>query len=147
MICIEDIDEIQSRSIDRVILNELFIYGYDDKSADGNPIRVSMGPKGFGYSKGPATILNCHLPNGFYNLLNYKGINKYLCYLTFSVEGTNVQRYKIEVNNTVVIDKALNSAGKVTVYWTCPRQMLTSYKVVVYSDDNSATASGKIYGN
>ncbi|MCM1167791.1 MAG: hypothetical protein NC299_13890 [Lachnospiraceae bacterium] len=143
VICIENIDEMQSRSVDSCLIDEIRVYAYGGINDDGTPIKVTVGNV-YGYSKGPASYLYCRIPAALYDGMALHNYNKFLCYLTFSVKGTNIQRYAVKVNGTVVINQTLNSEGKVTVYWTCPRQKGTSYEVVVYSDSDSKTCTGRI---
>lgn len=143
VICIENIDEMQSRSVDSCYIDAIRVYAYGGKNDDGTPIKVTMGNV-YGYARGPATYLYCSVPTTLYDGMALHNYNKFLCYLTFSVKGANLQRYTVKVNGTVVINKTLDSEGKITVYWTCPRQKGTEYEVVVYSDTDSKTCTGRI---
>ncbi len=143
VLCIDDIDKMQTRSVSSSFIDEIRVYAYGGIDNEGKPIKVTMGGV-YGYAKGPATILVCRLPNALTSGMAIHGYDKYLCYLTFSVEGTNLQRYTVKVDNTVVINKTLSDEGKVTVYWTCPVKKSTSYEVAVYSDDNSKISKGTI---
>lgn len=137
-----DNDAQQARSINSLLLTSLSVYalGIDE---DGNASAYRINDE-YGYAQGPANILNCTVPQTFYQGMIDLGFEYYYNVLTFSVSGSNIYRVVLEVDGETVIDSSLSSSGNYTVTWATPRTTRSSYNLIVYSNNVSATAWGHI---
>lgn len=138
-----DIDEVHNRSITSCLLRNLTVAAYGGIGSDGNPIAYSINGE-YGYAEGASTILNCTLPSTFYQGMIDLGYNEFIGILVFSVEGTNLQRVVLEVDDDTKVNASLNSSGWYTITWTSSRKLSTAYELIVYSNNVSSAQWGHI---
>lgn len=133
------------RSVTSNMLNKLVVYAAK-KQADGTYTTYTFGDYPL-IENGPANILNCYLPDGYYQAMWNEGLDYFYCELTFTVKGTNLSRVKIEVDDDIVITgKVASSGGTYTAKWYSPRRETTTFSVVVYDINNvNAMSWGHIY--
>lgn len=149
VISITDLDELQGRTIYGTLLEELKVYaGKAEKDGTITPYTFGGSPL---IVEGPANILNCYLPNGYYQAMINEGMDYYVCYLTFKARGINLKRFTVEVDGQIVINQPVteNSATQeklVTVAWATARKETSTFEVVVYDNKNvSSAAWGHVY--
>lgn len=140
---ISDITEPQGRSITSCLLRNITVAAYGGIDSNGNPIANSINGE-YGYAEGPSKILNCTVPSTFYQGMIDLGYGEFIGILVFSVEGTNLQRVVLEVDDEVMVDASLRSSGWYSVTWTSPRKLSTSYELVVYSNNTNSAQWGHI---
>lgn len=139
------LDGMGQRSITSNLLKQLDVYAAK-KNSDGTYTTYTIGGSPL-TETGPANILNCYLPDGYYQAMLNEGLGYFYCELTFTVRGSNLKQYKLVVNDEVKYTGSLaSSGGTYTVYWVSPRQETTTFDIIAYDSNNTSSAAwGHIY--
>ena len=64
--------------------------------------------------------------------LTASGCNRFIIKLTFQVVGTNISRYELESNGSVIAGGSLTQAGTYTLQWIVPKEY-TTYGLTIYA--------------
>lgn len=113
--------------------------GFDKK---GNPIGIEVNDE-YGHMEGPAPWLYCALSDNFYYGMEDAGLDTFLCHLKFSVDGTQLQRYIVKVDDITIVDTELTRTGEFEVTWTSPRKLDSEYCVIATTRSTKSTVWGR----
>lgn len=141
-------DGVAGRSITGNLLDLFVVYAAKEQ-ADGTYAIYTINSDYPLVAGGPANILNIYLPDGYYETMQAAGLDYFYCEVTFQVSGSNLKRVKVDVDDVVVADGAVASGGGTyTVKWVSPRRETTTFRVIVYDNNNVSSVSwGHIYRN
>lgn len=87
------------------------------------------------------TPYNCHIPSSWEADLTASGCNRFIIKLTFKVVGTNISRYELESNGSVIASGSLTQAGTYTAQWIVPKEYST-YGLTVYATNLTSNFLG-----
>lgn len=128
--------------IDELLFQEMYVYAFGGYNSKNEPIGYSINGE-YGYGSGPSGGLFCYLPDEFYQGMIDLGYDQFLCYLTFSLEGTQLTRYELLLDGQVVFEATKNVTGEHTLCWIGPRKPTMEFGIHVYNENDII---GGIYG-
>lgn len=128
-------------------LEEFTLRAFGGYNSSGKPIEIEIydeyGNAEYGYVEGPADWMYCKLSDTFYYGMVNANLNTFICHLRFSVDGTQLQRYTVKVDDVTIVDTKLNVPGEYEVSWLSPRKLDTDFCVSATTLSTGATVWGR----
>ena len=128
--------------INSLMLEEFTVRAFGGYNSKGQPIEIEINDD-YGHAEGPLAWLYCGLSDNFYYGMINANLNTFICHLRFSVDGTQLQRYIVKVDDVTIVDTALNRPGEYEITWTSPRKLDTEYCVAAETLSTKATVWGR----
>ena len=128
--------------IDSLMLEEFTVRAFGGYNSKGQPIEIEINDD-YGHVEGPAAWLYCGLSDNFYYGMINANLNTFICHLRFSVDGIQLQKYIVQVDDVTIVDTALNRPGEYEITWTSPRKLDTEYSVAATTLSTKATVMGR----
>ena len=128
--------------IDSLMLEEFTVRAFGGYNSKGKPIEIEINDD-YGHVEGPAAWLYCGLSDNFYYGMINANLNTFICHLRFSVDGIQLQKYIVQVDDVTIVDTALNRPGEYEITWTSPRKLDTEYSVAATTLSTKATVMGR----
>lgn len=129
-------------TVDSLMLEELTVKALGRNESSVRPVGTSVNGE-FGYAKGPAPWLYCALSDNFYNGMVEARLNKFVCHLKFSVDGTQLQRYIVKVDGVTIVTEEIDGPGVFAITWVSQRKLDTDFSVAVETYSTKATVYGR----
>ncbi len=121
-------DDLDARAVEYVYGIELRVYPSMYK--DG---QYYYNDDWYAITSGKGTTpYNCYIPSSWEADLTASGCNRFIIKLTFQVVGTNISRYELESNGSVIAGGSLTQAGTYTLQWIVPKEY-TTYGLTIYA--------------
>lgn len=140
-------DDVSSRwggTVDELLFQEMYVYAFGGYNLKGEPIGYTINDS-YGYGSGPSGGMFCYLPDEFYQGMINLGYDQFLCYLTFSLEGTQLTSYELLLDDQVVYTATKNLEGEHTICWVGPRKPNTEFGIKAYTESGlKATIWGRM---
>lgn len=125
-----------------LMLEECTVRAFGGYNSKGQPIEIEINDD-YGHVEGPCAWLYCELSDNFYYGMINANLNTYICHVRFSVDGTQLQRCIVEVDDVTIIDTELTRPGEYEITWTSPRKLDTLYAVAITTLSTKATVMGR----
>lgn len=125
-----------------LMLEECTVRAFGGYNSKGQPIEIEINDD-YGHVEGPAAWLYCGLSDNFYDGMINANLNTFICHVRFSVDGTQLQKCIVEVDDVTIIDTELTKPGEYEITWTSPRKLDTLYAVAITTLSTKATVLGR----
>lgn len=125
-----------------LMLEEFTVKAFGGYDSNKDPISLDIDGE-YGHVEGPSQWLYCGLSDDFYYGMLKKNLNTFICHLRFSVDGTQLQRYIVKVDDVTIIDTKLNVPGEYEVSWISSRKLDTEFSVAATTLSTQSTVHGR----
>lgn len=75
----------------------------------------------------------CYLTEDFYQGMTEENLDKFYCTLWFNIEGSEITKYEVLVNDTLLVTKTKDLLGDRTCTWICPKMPEMDIVIKVYT--------------